>query len=123
MAWFSWLSGKKARGPSTSEAARPKPRTFAAAAIVPGNDRCCSAVREIAWKRFLADQVPLIPLRDCGVESCSCTYRRYPDRRQENRRAVAQDIGATGQTRTFRQQGDRRSTTSWGRRATDSVAM
>jgi hypothetical protein len=98
-------------------------RKFAAAAIVPGGDACCNAVREIAWKRFLSHQVPMIPLRDCGLPSCSCTYRRYPDRRQENRRAAAENISITGQNQVIRQEGDRRSSTSPGRRATDSVAI
>lgn len=123
MAWFSWFSREKSRDSDASGPARPKPRKFAAAAIVPGSDACCTAVREIAWKRFLSNQVPLIPLRDCGLPSCSCTYRRYPDRRQENRRAAATNIASTGPNRIIRQQGDRRSPTSAGRRATDFVAM
>ena len=119
MGWFSWFSREESRGSDSSGSASAKPRKFAAAAIVPGSDACCNAVREIAWKRFLANQVPMIPLRDCGRPSCSCTYRRYPDRRQENRRAAAENIGTTGSNRMIRQQGDRRSLTSPGRRATD----
>jgi hypothetical protein len=123
MAFFSWFSREKSRDSDASGPARPKPRKFAAAAIVPGSDACCNAVREIAWKRFLSTQVPMIPLRDCGLPSCGCTYRRYPDRRQENRRAAAENIGTTGSNRMIRPQGDRRSPTSPGRRATDSVAI
>ena len=112
MALFSWFSREKSRKPGSSGPARSKPRKYAAAAIVPGSDSCCNAVREIAWKRFLANQVPMIPLRDCGLPSCSCTYRRYTDRRQENRRAVAANIGTTGSNRMIRPQGDRRSPSS-----------
>jgi hypothetical protein len=119
MSWFSWFSRGKSGGPAAGGPAGPKARKFAAAAIVPGSDACCNAVREIAWKRFLSNQVPMIPLRDCSVASCSCTYRRYPDRRQEDRRADAANIGATGQNQMIRQQGDRRSPASPGRRATD----
>lgn len=121
MAWFSWFSREKSRDPATRGPSSPEARKFAAAAIVPGSDACCSAVREIAWKRFLTNQVPMIPLRDCDLAKCSCTYRRYPDRRQENRRAAAANMGGTGQSPMIRQQGDRRSPSSPGRRATDTA--
>ena len=80
--------------------------------IIAGADGCCRTVRErchrertdgccreaevAAEDRFLAHQVPRLPLDGCDRERCSCTYRLFDDRRTDLRRAsdVAFDIAA-----------------------------
>jgi hypothetical protein len=78
--------------------------------IVPAENACESAKR-IAGRRYLVEQAPMIPLRECDVAECNCRYREFADRRQETRRLV--DVGKepdayTGPERRVRK--DRRKT-------------
>lgn len=41
----------------------------------------CDAVKRVAGRRLLVRDVPAIPLPDCDVTDCKCTYVRYKDRR------------------------------------------
>ena len=47
----------------------------------------CAAVRAIAGKRFLPDEIPPLPLADCDVPSCGCSYELFSDRRSVPRDA------------------------------------
>ena len=74
-------------------------KTYNAAAI--RHDDCaCSAVKEIGKHRFLASEVPKIPMPDCTAKTCNCTYARYSDRRNmDTRRApfsLESDLYASG---------------------------
>lgn len=64
--------------------------------IIAGADGCCREAEVAAEDRFLAHQVPRLPLDGCDRERCSCTYRLFDDRRTDLRRAsdVAFDIAA-----------------------------
>jgi len=47
----------------------------------------CEAVRALKDKRFLSARAPKLPLAECSSpDSCSCTYRKFPDRRAGPRR-------------------------------------
>ena len=52
---------------------------------------CCRAAESIAGNRFLAHEVPRLPLEGCDRASCNCSYKLFDDRRTEPRRAS--DIG------------------------------
>lgn len=74
----------KKRGESGPAVALP----FRAAEIVCGRTACESA-RSLSGVRFLAGEVPRLPLQDCTSPNCRCTYSRHDDRRNlsEERRA------------------------------------
>ena len=100
--------GRKA---STPSAGRDKHVTaYRAVSIVPHASSCAEA-RRLRPIRFLTNEVPRVPLPQCSQPlTCTCTYRKYPDRRTAERR----DIGSSGR---FYMGLDRRKST--GRRAGD----
>lgn len=118
MALFSWFTRARAGGPKADGSGRPKKqRNYGGVEVIPGKDASCEAVQRIAGKRFLPEEVPLFPLQDCDQADCDCTYKRYPDRRFDIRRAA--DVGFTVMASRMRQNEDRRSPRSPGRRAAD----
>ncbi len=48
---------------------------------------CCAAVLAIAGTRFLAHQVPKLPLENCESSNCRCSFELFDDRRTDLRRA------------------------------------
>lgn len=97
-----FLRGKPAR--STAAAARKSsarllanrstrsapavPAAYRSAEIVCGKN-ACEGARALSGIRFLAADVPRLPLERCSVSRCMCTYTRHNDRRNpaEERRA------------------------------------
>lgn len=66
------------------KAARPNPYQ-AVTVVCPG--KCCAAVKVLAGQRFLARSAPSLPLPACSLANqCRCSFRKYDDRRDENRR-------------------------------------
>ena len=62
-------------------------KQFVAVSVVPGPQDCCEAVEEMAGIRFLSQEAPIFPLNECDrCETCTCTYKHWDDRRQEDRR-------------------------------------
>jgi hypothetical protein len=52
-----------------------------AVSVVPGTS-CCSAVREVAGKRYLSREgPPSLPVKGCPMVACTCRYRHHDDRR------------------------------------------
>lgn len=118
MGIFSWFKGGSGAVGKAGSASPPASKPdFRAAEVIPGNDGACAAARELAGKRFLARQVPMIPLRDCDYPNCHCTYRRHRDRRHMTRRAS--DLGGEVSSARLRQSDDRRDPGKPGRRASD----
>lgn len=104
--------GRPVRSPagrSRPGAAAAAAKPFRATAIRPGRE-ACAAVRALAGSRYLVSEaeIPGLPLPDCDIPRCSCTYEKFPDRRddEEDRR------GPAGMQQRLREQGgggDRRS--------------
>jgi hypothetical protein len=83
---------------------------YRAVSIVPTQASCREA-RRLRGVRFLLSRAPRLPLPECPQRlTCSCRYRKFPDRRIVERR----DIASSG--RWF--MGDDRRKTN-GRRASD----
>ncbi|MEJ0035393.1 MAG: hypothetical protein WDO68_04835 [Gammaproteobacteria bacterium] len=83
---------------------------YRAVSIVPMQSACAEA-RRLRRSRYLLNEAPRLPLSQCPQPlTCSCSYRKFPDRRVAERR----DIAASG--RWFMGQDRRKSS---GRRATD----
>lgn len=124
LSWFTRpKAGNLAKGEklATDRSKRPaQTRKFSGAEIIPHKSSCCNAVRSIAGQRFLSLEVPLIPLRDCDLPRCECTYRRYADRRTSARRAA--DLGIGLSSGMVGRSGERRNPKAPGRRATDRDA-
>lgn len=64
--------------------------------VVPHPDGCCRAAADVARQRYLANQVPRLPLDGCDAAECRCAYKLFDDRRTDLRRAsdVAYDIAS-----------------------------
>lgn len=88
--------------------------------LVPGPKGCCGAVKSLALQRFLVNEAPLFPLKDCDFEACDCRYRRIVDRRTGVRRDI--DLGLGAMTRLVKGVGNCRRTDGRGRRAADMEA-
>lgn len=71
------------------QAYAPESSPYRAAEIIYA-DCACDAVRSVAGRRFLLREVPRIPVADCTMRKCECSYVRFKDRRNENsdRRAL-----------------------------------
>ena len=49
--------------------------------------QCCAAVKSLAGQRFLARSAPSLPLPACSRSNqCKCTFQKYDDRREDDRR-------------------------------------
>lgn len=72
---------------------------------VPAPDCACEGARQNANKTFGANHVPELPLRDCGLANCRCSYERVANRRRGERRAKADRRDEI----RFEMKGDRRS--------------
>ncbi len=68
--------------------------------IIVGADGCCRQAEAAARDRFLAHQVPRLPLDGCDRERCRCTYRLFDDRRTDLRRASDVAFDIAGELRT-----------------------
>ncbi len=73
-------------------------------------DPACAAARRIEGERFLLNQAPPIPLTDCDVEDCTCTYAHFEDRRSGTERRDAYDLrtGTHRLTDEEKRKGERR---------------
>jgi hypothetical protein len=66
-------------------AAAGKPKWHAVEVLAPRTS--CPAAQALKGKRFLSTEAPLLPLPQCTRSGiCACVYRKYPDRRAEERR-------------------------------------
>ncbi len=76
-------------------AAPVQAQLYASASVVIEEDQCCQAAANIAGKRYLMAEVPMLPLDGCTrVDACPCKYQKFSDRRQEDRRAMGNGSGA-----------------------------
>lgn len=76
--------------------ANPVLSHFSAVSLQPDSQDCCEAVKEIMGIRYLSREAPLFPLAECDrSEKCKCIYKRWDDRRQDDRRDM--DMGIANQ--------------------------
>jgi hypothetical protein len=79
------------------------------------HESSCAAAAQCRSRRFLATQIPALPLRECDrATGCNCKYKHYDDRRAALRRSddVHRDLRSEFIERNRR--------SSRGRRAVDS---
>jgi hypothetical protein len=84
---------------------------YHAVSVEPGL-RCCDAARDVAHRRYLSTEAPMLPLEGCTQASCQCRYAHHDDRRTTRDRRVQ-----FPNPHALRGSGERR--TSGGRRITD----
>ena len=92
----------RARKPvSTDENATLGARTrchFKATSIHKGDD-CCHSAEKLHGKRFLLEDVPMLPLESCDrIGDCKCVYRNHADRRAgDDRRHLYGSLSKAGE--------------------------
>ena len=69
---------------STAQERRAQRRWHAVAIV--GTAQACAAAKACKDSRYLSVDAPRLPLAGCDASICDCTYRHFPDRRQEARR-------------------------------------
>jgi hypothetical protein len=105
---FSRFRSKRTANAVLPQSARP----FQAISIFRGV-RACALANQMSEQRFLAKDVPSLPLPGCMMpESCECVYLKHRDRRGPQRRTM--DFSASQRVYTGK---ERRALK--GRRATD----
>lgn len=64
------------------------------------SESACAAAKEMTGRRFLSKDAPRLPLPECDMAECRCSFAHYDDRRtgRERRSPFAQRgiSGATG---------------------------
>jgi len=116
MGLFSKLTGKSAVvATTTSSQPETAKDNYRGVEVISSPGECCEAARAIEGRRFLTDELPMLPLRDCDVAECKCTYKRFEDRRTDSRRASDETFDMASQFHDD----DQRENTSRGRRAND----
>ncbi len=68
--------------------------------VIADTNRCCAAARSIEGNRYLAHQVPKLPLENCDSADCRCTFELYNDRRTDMRRTSDIGYDITSELRT-----------------------
>jgi len=101
----AWLIVRIRQNKAATEAeSRPKPRTqgdFHAVAIK-YSENACNAAKAMTGRRFLAGAAPQLPLKNCDVHTCRCTYAHYDDRRSKtDRRSPFAHQGLSDGTGSF----------------------
>lgn len=82
------LGSKPAKRGSTNKNAHYHiTNPYHAVAIVPGAS-CCTAARDLRTQRFLSREAPALPLANCTMSPCRCSYRHFDDRRTKARRSA-----------------------------------
>lgn len=111
MGLLAILTGKKSDHTSPAHNARPK-SLYRGVQIIAANQGCCRAAKTLAGQRFLADEIPKLPLEHCDAYQCQCRYKLYNDRRTSERRLSDFGHDIVSQLRTDDNQrgdaGDRR---------------
>lgn len=99
--------------PRASQASSP----YHAVTIRPGR-RVCEAVKALNGQRILSTEAPMLPLPDCDIVDCGCSYVHFKDRRcGKDRRSPFTSGGLSAATGKF--QVERREATE--RRQEDSI--
>ena len=107
---FARLLRLRSKADAPVEAHSAHEADYRAVSIV-STQTSCHEARRLRHIRFLLNEAPRLPLRECPQQlTCTCRYRKFPDRRIADRR----DIASSGRWYTG---AERRK--SDGRRATD----
>jgi len=94
---------------------RDRDHRFNAVSIISGSE-CCSEIKAIKGKRFIPQEVPILPLQDCSSNKCNCRYAHHVDRRCGTQRRALHSIEGDAPTSSQKQIGRE----SKGRRPNDS---
>ncbi len=96
MALFASLTGERSAQTTKKSKRTDENNNYRGVEVIGNGDGCCEAAQTIKGKRFLSDDVPLLPLDGCDASDCKCSYKRFDDRRTDIRRGsdVAFDIAS-----------------------------
>lgn len=84
---FAALSKTKVAPARPIKPIKPNKSKWYSVSLVPGK-RCCTAVKQLARKRFLSADAPRFPVAKCDLKTCECRYQHHDDRRAAPRRRV-----------------------------------
>ncbi len=99
MGWLARITGRSTTHVEPKQDSEPAAR-YRGVQVIADSDDCCQAVRDIAGRRFLAEEVPPLPLEGCDTASCQCTYKLFGDRRTDLRRTSDIGYDITSELRT-----------------------
>ena len=90
MGLLAKLTGRSGTGDETIHNKKNASR-YRGVQVIADAENCCAAAQTIEGNRYLAHQVPKLPLENCESPHCRCTFQLYDDRRTDLRRTS--DIG------------------------------
>ena len=94
----------------------PAPRLdYSGVQVIVPPGKCCRAAEDLAFRRFLVSEMPILPLPDCDAEYCRCSYVRFDDRRDGALRAADVELDGAPRARGL----SHRAGKNPGRRADD----
>lgn len=110
-----WALGRRRSSPGERRATRQR-GPYAALSIEPSPSACARA-RDLAGRRFLRQEAPVLPLTSCGQSRCRCRLRPHRDRRRDDQ---DRRLGVGLQSELYLTNGNRnRRAGLRGRRVTD----
>jgi hypothetical protein len=108
-----FFAGGEPKAAMPSKPALKPVQKFHAVSVTPGRN-CCHSARALKGKRFLSREAPVLPLKNCMNDECTCFYAHHEDRRENPRRARDMGVAIDGWLEI-----DRRGGAVRGRRKTD----
>jgi hypothetical protein len=90
-----WRSAQRPKPPKANPAPRAKEGGRFGAVQIRARLGACRAAQLLEGQRFLSKDAPKLPLRECSVARCSCTFSKLPDRRSDGRRIESGGLHTT----------------------------
>ncbi|MCB1968427.1 MAG: hypothetical protein KDI64_20905 [Candidatus Accumulibacter sp.] len=83
---FWWMASRRSVAPAEPESSRKRSLHPYRCVAIKRCAKSCAAAADIEGRRFLTDEAPLLPLANCDTGACRCSYTRFDDRRDDERR-------------------------------------
>lgn len=83
---FWWMASRRAVARAESESSRSRSLHPYRCVAIKHGVKSCAAAGDLEGRRFLPDEAPLLPLPNCASGTCRCSYARFDDRRDDERR-------------------------------------
>lgn len=85
-AGFWWMASRRAVASAESESSGKQSRHPYRCVAIKCGAKSCATARDLEGQRFLPHEAPLLPLPNCDCAACRCSYARFDDRRDDQRR-------------------------------------
>lgn len=88
IAVYWWRRSSLHKKPLAAPVAKRDTRSSYHCVEVCAGNPACESVRQLGHVRFLSQEAPSLPVSDCSISSCTCSFIHHDDRRDDDRRHV-----------------------------------